>query len=177
MNFHDKPGWGIALRVVLVLVLIGGMFWVTKAAYYQGLAAGAGKAAPGYMMFSGGEDDFDFHHMDGYRDHYQNSGGMFYHHPGKTTPYGGYPGHMGYPSGGSFASGFFHLLFGVLGFFLLARLIFGFGGMHRYGPMGPGYHGGHYRYHRCNCPECAGEGMEEKAPEKAPASKTKKKVA
>ena len=43
MFFHDKPGWGITLRMDLVLVLIAGMAWVTRAAFYRGVAVGAGQ--------------------------------------------------------------------------------------------------------------------------------------
>lgn len=192
MFFHDKPGWGIALRIVLVLLLIGGIVFVTRAAFYKGVAAGAGKTGPGYMTFSGDDNMMDFHHKEGYMDDYGKSGEMFYHHPGKTMPhsgytgsmghYSGYAGRMGHYSGGGFGTGLFHFFFGILGFFLLVKLIFGFGGMgmYRYGPKGwgpggRGYHGGHYRHHRCYCPECTGEGDEEVTPEKAPASKTKKK--
>ncbi len=202
MYFHDKPGWGIALRIGLVLLLIAGMAWVTRAAFYRGVAAGAGNMAPGFMAFSGDDDMMDF--QDGHMDNYGKSGEMFFHHPGTARPfsgtagpmghYSGYAGQMGhysgyaspmsYHSGSGFATGFFHLLFGILGFFFLVKLIFGFGGMgmYRYGPMGwgpggRGYHPGHYRHHRCHCPACSGEGDEEVTPEKAPASKSKKKVA
>ena len=184
MFFHDKPGWGIALRIVLVLLLIGGMAWITRAAFYKGVASGAGKVGPGFMMHSGDDDMAEFHHQDGYADYHGNSGYMSSHHPGTAMPHSGFGGPMGYRSGRGFGTGAFHFLFGILGFFLLLKLIFGFGrmGMHRYGPMGwgpggRGYHGGHYRHHRCHCPECSGEGDEDVTPEKAPESKTKKKSA
>ena len=194
MYFHDKPGWGIALRIGLVLLLIAGMAWVTQAAFYRGVAAGAGNMTPGFMAFSGDDDMMDFHHQDDYQDFYGKSGDMFFHHPDTARPsqgfcgpmghYSGYTSPMSYHPGSGFATGFFHLLFGILGFFLLVKLIFGFGGMgmYRQGPMGwgPGgrfYHPGHYRHHRCHCPECSGEGDEDATPEKAPPSKSKKKVA
>ena len=200
MFFHDKPGWGVALRIGLVLLLIGGMVFVTRAAFYKGVAAGAGNMGPGYMTFSGDDDMMEFHHDDGHME----SGDMFFHHPGNTMPhsgyagsmghysghagpmgqYSGYAGRMGHHSGGGFGTGLFHFIFGILGFFLLVKLIFGFGGMgmYRYGPMGwgPGgrpYHGGHYRHHRCYCPQCSSERDEEGTPEKGPASKPKKKSA
>jgi len=182
MFFHDKPGWGIALRIVLVLVLIGGMAWITRAAFYRGVAAGTRNVGPGFMMFSGDNDMEDFHHQDGYQDYHGNSGYMFSHHPGTARPYSGFGGPMGFHSGGSFGTGAFHFLFGILGFFLLLKLIFGFSGMgmHRYGPMGwgPGrrpYHPGHYYHHRGHCPHCYGEHGEDEAPEKAQESKPKKK--
>ena len=194
MFFHDKPGWGIALRIVLVLLLIGGMVWVTRTAFYKGVAAGTGKMDPGYMMSSGDDDMMESHHKDGFMDDYGKSGEMFFHYKGKTMPhsgyagsmghYSGYAGRMGRHSGGGFGTGVFHFIFGILGFFLLVKLIFGFGGMGMYrygrmgwGPGGRGYHGGHYRHHRCHCPECSGEGDEDVTPEKAPESKTKKKSA
>lgn len=156
--FHDKPGWSIALRIVLVLLLIEGLAWITRAAFYQGVAVGTGKVNPGYMMFSEDDDMMDFHHPDGDEFHDGFSGYMFSHRPGSTRPYTGYGGPMGHHSEGSFISGFFHLLFGFLGFLLLIKLIFGFGGvgMYRYGPMdwGPGrqgHHGQHHHHHRCDC--------------------------
>ncbi len=175
MFLHNKPGWGIALRIVLVLLLIGGMVWVTRAAFYRGVAAGAGNMAPGFMAFSGDDDMMDYHHQGDYQDFDGKSGEMFFHHPGTARPshgfsgpmghYSGYTSPMSYHSGSGYATGFFHLLFGILGFFFLVKLIFGFGGMgmYRQGPMGwgPGgrfYHPGHYRHHRCHCPECSDEG-------------------
>lgn len=194
MYFHDKPGWGIALRIVLVLLLIAGVAWIARTAFYKGIAAGSVKMGPGYMMSSDYDDEMEFHHMDDYKDYDVKPGEMFYHHPGTTGSFHGFSGPMGHHSGyssqmnyysrGSHGTVFFHMLFGILGFLLLGKLIFGFGsmGMFRYGPMGwgpggRGYHGGPYRYHRCHCPECSGEGDEEQAAEKAPASKSKKKVA
>ncbi len=184
MFFHDKPGWGIALRIFLVILLIGGMVWITRAAFYRGVAAGAGKMGPEYMMLSGDEDMMDFHHPEGFQDDYGKSGEMFFHHPGNSRPYARSAGPMGHHSGGSFTSSGFHMLFGFLGFLLLIRLIFGFGGvaMHRYGPMGwgpggRGHHARHYYHHRDHCSCCCGEHDEEKAQEKAPEKKPKKKAA
>ena len=183
MFFHDKPGWGIALRIVLVLVLIAGMAWITRAAFYQGVAAGARNVGPGYMMFSGDNNMEEFHHQDGFENYYGDSGYTFSHHPGTARPYAGFGGPMGFHAGGSFGTGAFHFLFGILGFFLLLKLIFGFGGMgmHRYAPMGwgPGrrpYHPGHYYHHRGHCPHCYEEHGEDEAPEKAQESKPKKKA-
>jgi hypothetical protein len=184
MFFHDKPGWSIALRIVLVLVLIGGMVWITRAAFYQGVAVGAGKVGPGYRMFSGDDDMMNFENQDGYHGEYMNSGNMLFHHPGAVRPYSGFAGPMGYHAGGGFATGAFHVIFGILGFFLLVKLIVGFGGMgmYRYGPMGwgpggRGYHTGHHRHHDGHCSCCAGEHDEAGAPEKAPEGKSKKKSA
>jgi hypothetical protein len=181
MFFHDKTGWGIALRIVLVILLIGGMVWITRAAFYQGVAAGAGRVGPGYMMFSGDDDMMDFHHPEGYQDNYGKSGEIFSHHPGTFRPYALSTGPMGYHSGGGFATGAFHFIFGILGVFLLIKLIFGFGsmGIHRYGPMGwdPGgrfYHPGHYYHHRGYCPCCCGEHEKDQTPKKAPEDKPKK---
>ena len=184
MFFHDKPGWGIALRIVLVLLLIGGMVWITRAAFYRGVSAGAGNVGPGFMMFSGDDDMMDFHHQDGYGDYHGKPGYMFSHHPGTAMPHSGYTSPMGFHSGRGFGTGAFHFLFGILGFFLLLKLIFGFGsmGMHRYGPIGwgPGgrpYHRGHYYHHRGHCPHCSEEHDENEAPQKDKVSKPKKKVA
>ena len=33
MFFHDKPGWSIALRVILVLLLIGGVVWARPGSF------------------------------------------------------------------------------------------------------------------------------------------------
>jgi len=192
MKFHDRPGWGIALRVVLVLLLIGGVVWTTHAAYLYGMAAGAGKTGPGYAMYADHDQMMDFHHQDGDydemmeshhqdgdQDYYHHSGEGFSHHPGSYSHHGGYAGRMGHysghagpmghQSGGGFGTGVFHFIFGILGFFLLVKLIFGFGrfGMHRYGHMGwgPGGHG-HHQGCQCNC-NC-GEHEEEKAPEEKP---------
>ncbi len=127
-------------------------------------------------MFSGPYGEMDgmyFHHAEGYNPHFGPrigrgyAGGM------------GYPGGMGYSPHGSFGVGVFHVLFGILGFFLLAKLIFGLGGMgrfHRYGPMGwgprgKGYHPGHYYHHTGDCPCCSGEDGEAEAPEEKPKKK------
>lgn len=185
MFFQDKPGWGIALRVILVLLLIAGLAWALQAAFYKGYAVGAARTGPGGMMFLDEGYDMEFDRGEIFSGSFGERGGMFFHHTNSFRPYHGYAGGMGYPGGmgysphGSFGVGVFHVLFGILGFFLLAKLIFGLGGMgrfHRYGPMGwgprgKGYHPGHYYHHSGGCPCCSGEEGEAEAPEEKPKKK------
>ncbi len=179
MFFQDKPGWAIALRVVLVLILIAGAVWAVQAAFYKGYAAGAGKDGYRSAMYFGDGDEMGFHHQDSYFGYDKGSKDMHFHHPGASRSFHGYPGGMGYPTFHSFGGGFFHIIFGILGLFLLGRLIFGFGGMsmyHRYGPGGKGRHYGHYYHHAGHCPCCSEEDLDEQAPEAAAESKPTKKT-
>jgi len=180
MFFHDKPGWAIALRIVLVLILIGGVAWAVQAAFYKGYAVGAGKDGYGSPMPFADGDEMGFHHQDTYFGHQRDSRAMLYHHPGANKPFHGYSGGMGYSSSHNFGGGFLHIILGILGLFLLGKLIFGFGGMRtyrRYGPGGRGRHYGHYYHHPGHCPCCSEEGLDEEVPETSAETKTTRKTA
>jgi hypothetical protein len=175
MFFHDKPGWGIALRIVLVLLLIGGAVWVTRAAFYQGYAAGVKQNGYQSGMFFGDGDKMESHHMDEFMTQQGYSNGMFFHHQGGSQFYRGYPGTMGYPARGGFGMTAVHFLLGILGVILLFKLVMGRGGMRYYGHRwmardaeGKLYPHAPYYHHHCQCPCCTGEDGDQQTPE-APA--------
>lgn len=175
MFFQKNPGWGIVFRVFVVLLLIGGVFALTRFAFVSGYSAGLGSSG---AEFPGG---FDL------------DGPMRFHDQGFMTqrgfmPQQGFMPHMGisggmyYPSRVGFGGGALHFLFGILGLILLVKLILWITGMGMYGPrrhylhrshhMGHPYYGGH---HRCQCECCSEDQPEEEEPEEAPKEKGSKK--
>jgi len=183
MFFHDKPAWGIALRVILVLILIGGAVLAVRSAFYRGYAVGVGTAGSGSPFFFRDGNQLDFHHQDELMPGHMDPDDMFYYHQGSWMGPQAYPGMMGYPSRGGFWSGGLHILLGMLGFFLLAKLILGFGyrswywgGMMARDPEGKYYHHPHFYHHRCGCPCCSGNDPEEKVQEAPAEEKPAKKT-
>lgn len=167
MFFNDKPGWGIAFRILMVVLLVVGIAALSRYAFYRGYSAGV-STGPDGMVFSRFHDTdgpMVFHCKPGYMPHQVYPGSM--HNQG-------YPGGMHYPSMVGFGGSGLHILFGILGFFLLAKLIMGGRRMYH---RGPGYYG-HHRYHphhgqhHCEC-DCCREDQVKEEPETKP-SKSKK---
>lgn len=169
MFFQRKSGWGIAFRIIMVLVLIGGAVAITRGVFYMGYQRGAAGEV-------------------------ENLDGSFMFHDRWGTK--GYMPHMGYPGGsymmhrGFFGGSILPFLFILFGGIFLVKMIFGAGmyrrGMKPGGPdgKGPGMyppyfyrHPHHWRHHgyRCDCgceddPEAEGKepvGEEESADKKS----------
>lgn len=167
MFFHNRSGWGIAFRILMVLLLIAGAIALTRVAFYKGYTIGAQAGGKDYSGYQGKEKPLDYH----YQKEYLPQKGYLPQH--------GYYSGKHYPPGGGFGGGALHIILGVLGLFLLVTLILGFGGMsmyHRYSPIGWGYRGpGHYYNHHGHCPYCSGDHLDEEAPEVVEEKKPKKK--
>ena len=178
MFFHNKPGWRIFFQVFLVLLLIAGVFAVSRVAYYKGYARGTqveGKELVGYY---GKDNPMDYHHKNDYMPQ------MGYVPQKGYMPQNSYPGGMHYPSRvGFFGGGALHFILGILGLIVLVKIIMGFSGMSMYRrrmmhghpdgkryPMYPPFF--HNPYH---CPCCSGDVPEEDGPETVEEKKTKKK--
>jgi len=145
MFFQKKPGWAIAFRIIMVLVLIGGVVAITRGAFYMGYQRGAASEVKDL------DGDFMFHDDWGTKGHY----------PQMRYPGGSYMMYRGFP-GGSILP-FLFILFGGI---FLVKMIFG-ASMYRRG-MKPGeldgkgsgmypphfyhhpHHWRHYGYH-CDC--------------------------
>ena len=104
MFFQKNRGWGIAFRIIMVLVLIGGVVAITRGAFYMGYQRGA----------AGEVNDLDSEFM--FHDDWGTKG---------DYPHMRYPGghsmmYRGYP-GGSILP-FLFILFGGI---FLVKMIFG----------------------------------------------------
>jgi len=193
MFYHNKPGWGIALRIFLLLLLIGGAIAVTRAAYIKGYHTGLGTEGIKSVKFYGDSDKKPFQADSTKKDFQKDSDKMeFYGQQGYKTYYGQkgympqhyYPGSMYYLSrGGFFGIGTLHVILGILGLIVLVKLIMGFSGRRMYrhrmmhgDPEGKRYHRYppyfHFPYY---CPYCSGEHPEEESPEADEDKKSKKK--
>jgi len=172
MFFHKNPVWGIVFRILLVVLLIGGVFAITRGAFYRGYAVGVGARGADLSRFSHDPGDMMFSNQRG------------------VTPFYGYPGGMDFHSRGGFGVGIWHILFGLLGLFLLVKFIMGFSYMSMYSrwdkhgdPEGKGYrmvppwfHSPYYWHHQRYHDECCcDDEKEEAAQEPAAPEKPKKK--
>jgi len=181
MFFHKRTGWGIAFRIFMVLLLIGGVVAITRGAFYKGYSIGASQSQNDISMFKDGRESFTFHDPSGTMFHKSYPGGMYQQ---------GYPGSMYYPSHVNFGGAALHILFGILGLFILGKIFMGFTGMgmyHRrmmyrdpdgkgYGPYPPFFHHPHFGWHHRYYDENYGnDEAEEEAPDPAVKGKTKKK--
>ena len=171
MFYHNKPGWGIALRILLVLLLIGGVIAVTRAAYFKGYYTGIGTGGIKSTKFYEDSDKMPFQADSTKKEFQKDSDKMeFYGQPyyGQKgyMPQHYYPGSMHYPSrGGFFGIGTLHVILGILGLIVLVKLFMGFSGRRMYlhrmmhgDPDGKRYHRYppyfHFPYY---CPYCSGE--------------------
>jgi len=156
MFFQKNPGWAIAFRIIMVLVLIGGVVAITRGAFYMGYQRGAASEEKDL------DGDFMFHDDWGTKGYY----------PQMRYPGGSYMMYRGFP-GGSILP-FLFILFGGI---FLVKMIFGASiyrrGMKPGEPDGKGsgmypphfyhhpHHWRHYGYHSdCGCedePEAEGK--------------------
>ena len=90
MFFKNKPGWSIALRILLVVLLVGGVYALTRGAYYKGYNSGLKTETGEISKFTEKESPLTYHHKSEYMPH--KSGYMTHQ---------GYPGGMNYPARGA----------------------------------------------------------------------------
>lgn len=168
MFFHDKPGWGIAFRILMVVLLVVGIAALSRYAFYRGYSAGVGTVPDGmaFSKFHDTDSPMGFSNRFEYMPHQGFPGSMHDQ---------GYLGGMHYPTRVGFGGSGLHILFGILGFFLLVKLIMGMGG-HRMYHRGPGYYG-HFRHHphhgpyHCECENCREDQVKEEPEKKSSKSK------
>lgn len=186
MFFQKNPGWGIVFRIVVVLLLIGGVFALTRFAFVRGYSVGLGTSGSEFSEYYDHDGPMRFHDQDVIPHMGCLPQQGFMPHKGYLPQQGfmpqmGMSGGMYYPSQVGFGGGVLHFLFGILGLVLLVKLILWITGMGMYGPrrhyIHRGHHMGHPYYgshHRCQC-ECCNEDQPEGEPEEAPKEKGSKK--
>ncbi|NQS91272.1 MAG: hypothetical protein HQ574_02600 [Chloroflexi bacterium] len=180
MFFQKNPGWGIVFRVFVVLLLIGGVFALTRFAFVKGYSVGLGTSGSEFSELYDFNGSMRFHDQS-FMPHQGFMPQKGYLPQQGFMPHMGMSGGMYYPSQGGFGGSVLHFLFGILGLILLVKLVMWITGMGMYGSrrhyfhrghhMGHPYYGGH---HRCQC-ECCSEDQLDEEPEEAPKAKTTKK--